>query len=366
MAAIVLMALVYVIINISFVESRSTEWGIRLKSGGQLPYSLLLSMIIGLSRPYSKNEAKIISQVLMLWGLGVTLYGTLETFSTFAVSVSDEFRVQVYSQESLYFADQRDVEYAGRIRPKVFTSEPSHAAWGAMAVTICSFALQKKLSARLLAIGIVFVSMIVFVSPGNLVGLLALLACYLYDSGRLSKSKLLLSLPAGAVLAYLAILWIPALFGTRFQSGALEEQDGSTFVRLIQPVLLAKSALEFNALLGVGFGGLEEIWQSIEVIDGGIESVKLAQSVGAAILSIPLFGGLTLTAMFGIFFVFVLRRISPEARFSFALTALYALSIKQSIVVTPAWFIIALWMVAQPSDAAGQGHSSPSTLRSEA
>lgn len=340
-------AVLFVLLDCLLATTFRTDLERRLLSGLQLPYTLLNCSLIAFSRPYSGAERRKLALILIGAAISISLIGLLEPYTVIG-SISDTFRQRVYPEELLYEGNERDIAIAGRIRPKAFASEPSHASWAIMALSAMVFGLYKDRRARIIVIVNLLASAGAFASPSNIAGVVVLLCCYLVESGRASIRALL-----GAGFATLVfgsgVFYVGSeIFGNRYADGSFLE-EGSTFVRVIQPFRIAASSLEHDPVFGVGFGGLEEIWQTIESIEGGEFAARLNMTAGAAILTIPTFGGIA-----GVLAFFVLLRhltglARPDSRIPFVMIFIFLLLNKASIVNTVAWYVMALWLAARPA-----------------
>lgn len=169
-------------------------------------------------------------------------------------AVSDAVRDVLYAEEIVYAADLRDRLLYGAVRPKLFTSEPSHVAkfyvlllpvWYAAA----SGAWRVPGLYALLAAGIVLIQ-----SPSLLV---ALPAVWIADLCR-SRGALGWLLAAGAalVLAPLAMVAGESLFADRLEH-ILSGQDASFLIRIVLPFEVLARVWSDYPLFGLGFGAKE-------------------------------------------------------------------------------------------------------------
>jgi hypothetical protein len=345
--AVVLLSLLFVLADCIFAVSFLTAFERRLLSGGQLPYTLFNCMVIAFCRPFSPGERQGLVKVLLAFLLAMTAVAVLEPFTPIG-RVSDAFRQAVYPTELLYDATERDIAIAGRIRPKAFCSEPSSAAWALFCIGAIIFGMTRDRRTRVIVMVTILVSAVAFASPSNVIGSLVLLACYLIQAGKVSIQTIVLRSIAGVALGFPMYLVANTVFGNRFEMSTLIE-DGSTFVRVIQPFSMAWEALLHDPLFGVGFGGIEEIWNKIEVVEGGDYAARLNMTAGAALLTIPLFAGVAGCIAFAFFLRFLTVQFAKETRMTFLLITLFVMSQKASIVNTMAWYVMAGWLVGRGS-----------------
>jgi hypothetical protein len=303
-------------------------------------------MIAAFSRPYSDAEKRIIVRLLLISMAVLTALATLEPFVTPLSTISDSVRVQLYPAQILYMSVERDMMFSGRIRPNVFCSEPSQASWGIVLLGILVFSLSTKRRTRVISMAILLTSAVAFSSPAALVATAALVVVYLLEIGRISFSTVVTGLLVAGLVGVPLVIFGSEILSNRYAMRASILDEGSTYVRLFQPFILAYEALLYNPLLGVGFAGLESIWTKIEVIDGGSEVDSLRMSAGAALLTIPLFTGLLGCLLFLIFFRFLVARVSPNRRRGFIILLLFMLSQKSHFSNTTAWFVVGVYLAA--------------------
>lgn len=315
----------------------------QLLSGGQLVYSAVIAATIASAAPFREEAARRAAAWCLGIAFGVVVLGLLET-KTFLAAVSDAFRARVY-ETGLYYADERDITMAGFVRPKVFAAEPSHAAWSVSALALCALAYDQNRKVALCAILICGFGAMVFYSPAALAtcGILVVVSSFLKERrsphGLLSKTLIVVG---GALLV---LTLFPYILGVRLETDEVHGVEGSVFIRIVQPFTLAYEALIYNPFIGVGFRGLEAIWTKIPYIEEGIGSDDLNMVPGMAILTIPLFTGIYGVIVFGVVLMILLRQLPYGRRIAFAIVVLFALTQKQSFVLSSAWLIGAVWFL---------------------
>jgi|GEM_PF-5435837 len=169
-------------------------------------------------------------------------------------AVSDAVREALYPQDITYAADRRDQLLYGGIRPKLFTTEPSHIAKFYVLMLLAWYATART-SWRvpglyaLLAGGVLLVQ-----SPTVLV---ALPACWIADLCR-SRGGLgwLLAAVAALLLAPLALVAGESLFAGRL-AHILSGQDTSFLLRIVLPFEVMARVWSDYPLFGLGFGAKE-------------------------------------------------------------------------------------------------------------
>lgn len=328
---------------VALSDKEVAEASRRFLSGLQLVYSLGLCAIVATARPLDESCARKAS----VWCFGLALFmtclGLLEIFTPLR-DISDTFREFAY-QGASYSADLRDYGLAGFIRPKAFSSEPSHAAWGICMLVLCAVAFRPVRSAFIYGLSILSLATLVFVSPNTpLTALfLAVVAMVLFWDRRRIASTLLTVGLISIVTIMGSLFFLNNMWMGRY--AAYTGFEGSFYIRVIQPLSLADAALRHNWIVGVGFGGLESIWTQINVVDGGASAENLNRTPGMALLTIPLFAGLSGVLCFLAVIVGLFWRLGHRHGAVVVGVMLFTLLQKQSFVVTTAWAVTAIWMM---------------------
>jgi hypothetical protein len=249
--------------NLAFLGKRTT--GLI-----QFVYSLVLAY--GLFLTLVAADARALSRMLFAFCIAILLGALLEDYSDGFRALSDAARLHIYSY-GIYDADRRDILLYGRIRPKLFTSEPSSLTF---IFTLLSFTWlmvsfwRGKILWYLAMMAAGLLSM-----PGPTLLLMAvLLLLYLFFArfrSGLANDRLLRFVSIGVVgTIVLAVLVVvgSSLFAKRL---ALIDngEDGSFYFREIAPVEAAGDVVRRYPVFGIGLTGepliadrLEELYQS--------------------------------------------------------------------------------------------------------
>ncbi|HYX04275.1 MAG TPA: hypothetical protein VE963_19430 [Reyranella sp.] len=222
----------------------------------QLTYSLVIAYAIFLTLVH--GERRQIAAILLGFCILIIIGCLLEADAGLR-SLSDAVRERVFDASIVYDADLRDQILYGRVRPKLFTSEPSAVTFAYThyrAVWLVVSPWRWKLPVYLGMIG-----MALFVLPGpTLVLMLLLMVPYLIflagakPGGRPSATRLVGALAASAVLVGLAIVLGRVFFAERLNELA-EGRDASFFYRFTDPMLVAFDMLRSYPLAGAGLTG---------------------------------------------------------------------------------------------------------------
>lgn len=204
----------------------------------------------------------------------------LENYTDFR-AVSDAFREHVYSF-GLYSSDIRDELLYGRIRPKLFTSEPSAVSF---AYTLFLFAWYVLSKWRFKIIG--YLSMLcagylLMRGPTLLLGVAlmvpyeVLLAARFVERGRTcyNFNQVLVALLLSGVVAVGAIIAASTVYAVRLNDIA-SGSDPSFFSREIGPYLTAKVVIAGHPFAGAGLTG----WEGIDGIVRQIIATTPALSI---------------------------------------------------------------------------------------
>lgn len=222
----------------------------------QMTYSLILAyaLFITLIR-YDRDR---LARLFLYFCLFIVVGTALENYTPFRV-VSDTVREHVYSS-GVYNADARDQLLYGRIRPKLFTSEPSAVSFAFALFSLCWYLLSTwrwKFAAYLAIIAIAY---FLIRGPTLLLGLVLVGPCeFLQSTPRTgSKSRRIAQMAAIGTCTVLLLAiagWaVTSLYSTRF-SEIMSGSDPSFFYREIGPALAAIDSIRHHPVAGIGLTG---------------------------------------------------------------------------------------------------------------
>jgi hypothetical protein len=325
----------------------------RLKGLIQLTYSFLIGY--GFYLTALKYDRASFSRFFLVFCAFILFGCFLEDYSEGFRNLSDAFRQHVYSF-GLYTSDIRDELLYGRVRPKLFTSEPSAVTF---AFTLFSFAWYVVSTWRFkpaVYLGMLAAGYVLMRGPTLFIGV-ALVVPYeillaarnveyghvRYNSTRILVAVIFLTvLIAGAVVA-----------GTTFYAARLEEiasgSDPSFFSRTIGPYLTAKAILAQHPLAGVGLTGWEGMADTVSqiyattsdlAIDWDFDKVShaLANYFWDHWIFLGLFWGVTLLA--GLSFYLRALRV-PSLAFCWCIWAAFGQA-SGAYVSPKTWFVLYL------------------------
>jgi hypothetical protein len=200
--------------------------------------------------------APVLERMLLVLSCTILLLAILEAAGVTS-AVSDYFRHIAFGT---YDRDEdnylRDLDFIGRVRPKVFTAEPSYASLGFIVFStgwvLTRFSWRKI--ALVLIGNIAMVS--VMASPLFVLSVAALMAIAIAHSKDRSIGYVLVGLTTVfvALASYLLSDAIVSVVIDRLHLGDLETYS-STHVRLIYPIFAFLDVMAVSPILGLGIGG---------------------------------------------------------------------------------------------------------------
>lgn len=233
--------------DLAFLGKRFTGF-LQLAYGFVISYGLFLTVIHG--------ERRQIARILLAFCLAIIAGCVLESHTSLR-AISDAVRDRIYDSSVVYDADLRDQLLYGRIRPKLFTSEPS-------AVT---FAYTHYCSAWLVIspwrwklpvyLGLIGLALVVLPGPTLVLMLLLTIPYVIFLSGRhgrRSPTRLFGAVALSLLLIGLTVAVGQTLFAARLAELARGE-DASFFYRFTGPMLVALDVFRHYPWAGAGLTG---------------------------------------------------------------------------------------------------------------
>lgn len=233
--------------DLAFLSKRFTGF-LQLAYGFVISYGLFLTVIHG--------ERRQIARILLAFCLFIIAGCVLESHTSLR-AISDAVRDRIYDSSVVYDADLRDQLLYGRIRPKLFTSEPS-------AVT---FAYTHYCSAWLVIspwrwklpvyLGLIGLALVVLPGPTLVLMLLLTIPYVIFLSGRhgrRSPTRLFGAVALSLLLIGLTVAVGQTLFAARLSELARGE-DASFFYRFTGPMLVALDVFRHYPWAGAGLTG---------------------------------------------------------------------------------------------------------------
>jgi hypothetical protein len=222
----------------------------------QLTYSMVIAYAIFLTLIH--GERRQIAGILLCFCIAIIVGCLLENYAGLR-PLSDAVRQRLYDAGVVYDADLRDEILYRRIRPKLFTSEPSavtfaYTFFGAIWLVVSPWRWK-------LAVYFGLIAMALVVLPGPTLGLMLLLTIpYLVflagaqPGQRPSVNRLVGALALSAVLVGMAIVLGRTFFAARLDQLA-NGDDASFFSRFTGPMLVAFNMFRDHPWAGAGLTG---------------------------------------------------------------------------------------------------------------
>jgi hypothetical protein len=237
-----------------FSASDITFLGKRFTGLLQLTYSLVIGYAVFLTMV--EADRRQIAGVLLAFCLCI-IAGCLLEEHTGLRAISDKVREHLYSAGQVYASDLRDEILYGRIRPKLFTSEPSAVTFAYTQYSALWLVISRSRLKFLIFAGLVGLALVVL--PGPTLMLMILLAIpYIMFLGngerRVSATRLIGAAALSGVVLAVAIVLGQTLFAARIhqlQAG----QDASFFYRFTGPMLVALDMFKHHPWAGSGLTG---------------------------------------------------------------------------------------------------------------
>ena len=219
----------------------------------QMTYSLVLgyALFIVIVR-YQRDQ---LARLFLYFCLFIVIGTALENYTPFR-TVSDTVREHVFSS-GVYNADARDQLLYGRIRPKLFTSEPSAVSFSFALFSLCWYLLSTWRFKFLAYLAIIAVAYFLIRGPTLLLGLVLVGPCEVLQSvprsvetnGRLAQMA---AIGIATTLLLMIAAWaVTSLYTTRFNE-ILSGSDPSFFYREIGPALAAFDSIRHHPIAGIG------------------------------------------------------------------------------------------------------------------
>jgi len=235
----------------------------RFKGFIQIMYSSSIGLLFFIHMRRWNNTA--VSRLFMGFLIIIAAGATLEVFTKFKY-LSDEFRHMVF-RWGLYEADLRDLYTYGQIRPKLFTSEPSHVAKFYILSLFVWFALSENKKRYVLYLFFISTGLILIRSPIIILSIPLALTVEIFfrknidftsfrDKERPFIGKSLMA------LIFISIIFLSFALNTILAervSKIIAGTDQSFALRISGPAVIAFDTIKQHPLWGAGIAGKEPI-----------------------------------------------------------------------------------------------------------
>jgi len=243
--------------------------GYRLPSWIQIVAALACAHILLCGIDYRVMLRKTLFAWMLFIAIGVAAEATLPAVH----QLSDSFRVWAYDGRFIYSDDMRDLGEYGRVRPKLFTQEPSHISKSLIVFGAGWYLLARGRSKRFWwLLSCVVVTTVFLRSPFVL---LAVPMAWLLDRSASGKRLPAAGIPVAVTAAGLVALQV---FSARFES-IQSGRDLSFVSRYQAPFEVTSRVLERHPLFGVGIGAKEALWDDMAAALGPFFSASYLRKV---------------------------------------------------------------------------------------
>src|SRR6185437_6491038 len=236
LAGLLLVLLVYLG---SILSADNINWlGKRTTGLLQLTYSLVIAY--GMFLTLVRAERSQIAAILHTFCLFIITGCALETWGGLR-PISDFVRGKLYNTAYVYDADLRDEILYGRVRPKLFTSEPSAVTFAYTHYCAVWLAVSAWRYKYLAYVGLLGLAIVVLPGPTLMLMLLLATPYVMFLAGgerRTSPSRMIGALVISCLVVVVAYVGGQVLFAERLH--ALQAgKDASFFYRFTGPMLVA-------------------------------------------------------------------------------------------------------------------------------
>jgi hypothetical protein len=221
----------------------------------QLVYSLVIAYAMFLTMVDAERDQ--IATILFVFCLAIIVGCLLEAYGGLR-PISDKVREHLYDPSVVYDGDRRDEILYGRVRPKLFTSEPSAVTFAYTHYASAWLVISRwryKLVAYAGLIGLAL-----FVLPGPTLVLMMLLSVpyLIFLAGARPGRPQVTRMIGAAALSSVVVLVTLVLGATFFAARIAQMQhgdDASFFYRFTGPMLVAFDMLRHHPWAGSGLTG---------------------------------------------------------------------------------------------------------------
>jgi hypothetical protein len=221
----------------------------------QLVYSLVIAYAMFLTLVDAERDQ--IAMILLIFCLAIIAGCLLETYAGLR-PISDKVREHLYDASVVYDGDRRDEILYGRIRPKLFTSEPSAVTFAYTHYASAWLVISRWRYKLLAYAGLIGLAL--FVLPGPTLVLMMLLAVpYLIFLAGARPGYPQATRMIGAAALSSGVVLLTFVLGTTFFAARIAQMqhgdDASFFYRFTGPMLVAFDMFRHHAWAGSGLTG---------------------------------------------------------------------------------------------------------------
>jgi hypothetical protein len=220
----------------------------------QLTYGLVISY--GLFLTLTHADRRQVAHLLLGFCLFIIIGCVLENHTGLR-DISDRVRERLYEAGVVYDADLRDMLLYGRIRPKLFTSEPSAVTFAYTHYAAAWLVVSPWRWKLPVYLGLVGLALIVLPGPTLILMLLLMVPYLIFLSDgrrRRSPARIVGMIAISALLLAVTIVVGQSIFAARIAELSRGD-DASFFYRFTGPMLVAFDILRHYPWAGAGLTG---------------------------------------------------------------------------------------------------------------
>jgi len=219
----------------------------------QLMYSLVIGYAFFLT--VTRASRKQMATIFLCFCIFLIVGSLLESHTGLR-AVSDRFRAAVYPSFNIYDADVRDMVIYGKIRPKLFTSEPSYVTFAFTLFAFAWFMFSERRGKLLGYLVLIGAGQIAMPGPTLLLALALVVPYELFLGGRarapgIDVQRVFKVGALGLFLGTLAVALAMTFYSERIKQFN-SHGDTSFFFREIGPALVAKYVVGHYPVAGAG------------------------------------------------------------------------------------------------------------------
>ncbi|MPY69673.1 MAG: hypothetical protein GEU92_06275 [Alphaproteobacteria bacterium] len=288
--------------------------GERIKGFLQLSYSLVIGYGAWLTATLYSRER--LARLFLGFCLFVLVGCVLENYTGFR-AVSDAVRGVLYDA-FIYDATLRDHDLYGGVRPKLFTSEPSHLAFAFTVFAFIWYVLSTRSGKMIGYVAMLGAGMFLMRSPTLVLGFVLILPYQLLVAGRGARGRVRgadAAVIAVVVVTSAALAGVVLAGGQMFSSRMAQAEagdDASFFFRAIGPFQVALDTIQRHPIAGAGLTGEEYIAdrvQEIYVSAAGFNPQWVFDKVAEVLTNYFWLHWIYLGAVWGVVLLFALTRM---------------------------------------------------------
>lgn len=302
--------IVYIVVSILFLSTLHLFSGLAINAYFDSSLLLILGIVLGylFFNAASFVETERLSKILLAVIVFI-ITGMIFEVSGFGyvAEISDLFR-HYFFEGHMYTSDLRDISLHGGIRPKFFTSEPSHVAKYLCVFIVCWWLISQDRNKNYLVIFFTLLGTILLRSPQMVAIPVAFIAIYICRpnigfKNRTIRFVLVFTLISLSVL-FLYLMAREMLPARIFM--ILNGEDNSLYQRLFAPMILTEATFTTHPWLGYGVGSSASldtiIKENLGMSLAGGTTFEQLRSVANAFfahwISFGIFGGIVLGALY--------------------------------------------------------------------